>query len=121
MHLSNEIDLLNSDNKFIRNKYDEELKKFSNKYDIILSKYNEKRTKLDTLIEQLKYKQKRHILCLRILDRLKYPEKFNQAKEKLLNQEKKIDLKNEELNKENNIEVKKLKSIPSSKKIKKSN
>ena len=119
MHLSNEIDFLNNDNKDIQNKYDEELKKFANKYDIILLKYNEKRRKLEILIEQLKYKQKRNTLNLRILDRLKNPDKFNQVKEKLLNQENKIDLKNEEVKLENNIEDKKLKSIPSSKKRKK--
>ena len=119
LHLSNEIDFLNNDNKDIQNKYDEELKKFANKYDIILLKYNEKRRKLEILIEQLKYKQKRNTLNLRILDRLKNPDKFNQVKEKLLNQENKIDLKNEEVKLENNIEDKKLKSIPSSKKRKK--
>ena len=121
IHLSNEVDLINNDNKDIQNKYDEELKKFSNKYDFIMSKYNDKRRKLDILNEQLKYKQKRHSLCLRILDKLENIDKFNKAKENLLNQENKIDLKIEEEKKENNIEDKKLKSFPSSKKRKKNN
>ena len=118
LKLSSEIDLINNDNKDIQNKYNEELKRLSNKYDISFTKYKERRKKLDILFEQLKYKQKKHLLCLRILDKLKNPDKFNEAKENNLNQEKKIDLENV-VKKGNITENKKTDNIPSSRRRKK--
>ena len=117
LKLSSEIDLINNDNKDIQNKYNEELKRLSNKYDISFTKYKERRKKLDILFEQLKYKQKKHLLCLRILDKLKNPDKFNEAKENL-NQEIKIDLENV-VKKRNITENKKTGNIPSSRRRKK--
>ena len=118
LKLSSEIDFINNDNKDIQNKYNEELKRLSNKYDISFTKYKERRKKLDILFEQLKYKQKKHLLCLRILDKLKNPDKFNEAKENNLNQEIKIDLENV-VKKRNITENKKTDNIPSSRRRKK--
>ena len=117
LKLSSEIDFINNDNKDIQNKYNEELKRLSNKYDISFTKYKERRKKLDILFEQLKYKQKKHLLCLRILDKLNNPDKFNEVKENNLKKEIKIDLENV-VKKGNITENKKTDNIPSSRRKK---
>ena len=117
INLFAEVDGINNDNEEMQKKYDDELKKMTKKYNTSLSKYEENRKLLDVLVGQLKYKQKKYKLCLRVLDKLKNPDKYVKTKEKNSNEESKNDLKNEVV--KENIDNSKLNKVSSSKKIKK--
>ena len=76
-HLLSEIDTINIENELNQNKYKDILKQMKKSYDASNKTYENKRKFLQILIDQLKDKKKKYSLSLKILDRLKNPDKFN--------------------------------------------
>ena len=72
-----DIDTTKSENQKAQEKYNDVSKRMKKEYNNIYKKYEDKRKFIQVLNEQLNYKKKKYILGLRVLDRLKNPDKFN--------------------------------------------
>ena len=103
VNLIAEIDAISIENELNQNKYNDILKQMKKSYDTSKKNYETKRKFLQMLIDQLKDKKKKYSLCLKILDRLKNPDKFNLINPKGLSQPiksqdvaKKIDIVKDE-------------------------
>ena len=77
VNLLSEIDTISIENELNQNKYNDILKQMKKSYNASKKNYESKRKLLQVLIEQLKDKKKKFSLSLKILDRLKNPDKFN--------------------------------------------
>jgi hypothetical protein len=119
-----ELENINTQNQSLKEKYNDVTKKFKKSYNTSLKKFENKRKFLQIIIDQLNYKKKKHSLNLRILDRIKNPEKFKPINEKeIINPNKSEDV-TKRLNKvksENNIAAANLEEISLFKKEPKTN
>ena len=120
VNLLADVEILNSDNKIIQDKYNDICKKMKKSYNTTLKKYENKNKLLEMLIEQLNAKKKKYILNERILDRLKNPNKFKPLSQKEIIKPNKSEDVSKRLNKvksANNIGVSKIEEESSSKRV----
>ena len=74
--IMNEIDTLKMENKRHKDKYDDIYKRLKKTYDNTYRRYDDQRKFIMIEIDQLKNKKKKYASKLRILDRLKNSDKY---------------------------------------------